>query len=157
MKKRSSSPIGLYTMGIAALFFAGFLSLVLFGAETYKDAAGRQLENDAARALVSYLPTCVRGNDRAGCITTADSEYGQVLEIADGYGYAIYIYKHDGQLLEEYRARGIDSELYLDPEAANVIGKTDIFTVETASENTLRITTSAGNVLVHLRSGEVSG
>lgn len=157
MKKRSSSPLGLYTMGIAALFFAGFLALVLFGAETYRDAAGRQLENDEARALVSYLSTCVRGSDRAGNITTVDSEYGQVLTIADGYGYALYIYEYDGQLLEEYRAIVTNKEIELDPEEANVLGKTDVFTVETASENTIRITTSAGDVLVHLRSGEVSG
>ena len=31
MKVRSGSPLGLYTMGIAALFLAGFLMLVIFG------------------------------------------------------------------------------------------------------------------------------
>ena len=37
MKRNSKSLMVFYTIGIAALFMAGFLLLVLFGALTYRD------------------------------------------------------------------------------------------------------------------------
>ena len=37
MNTSRSSPLGLYVIGIAALFLAGFLMLVIFGAQTYRN------------------------------------------------------------------------------------------------------------------------
>ena len=150
MKRSNGSPLGLYTIGIAALFLVGFLLLLAFGARTYRDAAGGQAENNESRALLSYLSTCVKSNDSADNIFIQDGEDDPVLVIADGSGYALHIYRSGGQLLEEYSA--IDAQPI--PENANVLGETDIFTVETAAKNTLKISTDAGNVLLHLRSGE---
>ena len=149
MKKRSSSPLGLYTMGIAALFLAGFLLLVTFGARTSRDAAGNQRENNEARALLSYLSTCVKSSDAAGQVWVTEDTYGPMLVIGDGSGFALHIYQKDGQLLEDYHRLG--SGLF--PEEATVLGDTETFSIVTDRE-LLTITTDAGHVLLHLRSGE---
>lgn len=149
MKNRSNSLLGLYTMGIAALFLAGFLLLVTFGAHTYRDAAGNQAENNESRALLSYLSTCVKNSDAAGEIWVTEDDYGPVLVIGDGSGYALHIYQKDGQLLEDYHRVG--GPLF--PEEAAVLGETDVFSVVT-ERGLMTITTDAGLVLLHLRSGE---
>ena len=53
MKRTKSSPLGWYTVGIAALFFAGFLLLVIFGALIYRNAARSQSGNCDARSLTA--------------------------------------------------------------------------------------------------------
>ena len=150
MKQNRGLSVGLYTMGIAVLFLVGFLMLVVLGAESYRDVAAGQARNNETRALLSYLSNCVKTGDRAGSIFVQDTEQGQVLIVADDYGYALHIYQLDGQLLEEYSA--IDAQP--DPERANVLGATSLFTIEKPAENTLKIHTDAGSVLLHLRSGE---
>lgn len=152
MKQSSRSPLGFYTMGIAALFLVGSLLLVMFGAQTYRDAAAGQAENNKDRALLSYISISVKGNDTAGNITVEEREGGPVLVIGDEAGYALYIYQKDGQLLEEYHAKGAS----FSPDTANVLGETEIFTIEMPTENTLKITTDVGSTLLHLRSGEAA-
>lgn len=149
MKKSSGSLLGLYTVGIAVLFLAGFLSLVLFGAKIYRDVAASQAENNDTRALLSYLANCVKSGDREGNISVRDSEYGQVLVIADRSGYALHIYCSGGQLLEEYSA----ADAQLNPDRASELGETELFAIETLADNTLRLSTDAGSVLLVLRSG----
>ena len=148
MKQSHRSPLGFYTMGIATLFLVGFLLLVLFGAYTYRDAAATQKENNETRALLSYIYTSVKASDTAGNITVQESEEGPVLVIEEEAGYALYIYQKDGKLLEEYHA----TDASLSPDTANVLGETDIFTIEMPAESMLRVTTDAGDVLLHLRS-----
>lgn len=143
--------LGLYTMGIAALFLTGFLLLVVFGAQTYRDAAASQAGHNEERALLSYLSTCVKSNDRAGCVSIREDN-GPVLIMGDGSGFGLHIYQRDGGLLEEYTA----VEAGTDPDRANVLGETELFSVEEVSPGTLEIATDAGSVLVHLRSGVVS-
>ena len=45
MKKEHRSPIGLYTIGVAALFLAGFFLLVVFGAQSYRNTVAGQNGN----------------------------------------------------------------------------------------------------------------
>lgn len=151
MKSRREGPLGLYTIGIAALFLAGFLMLVILGARTYRDVAVNQTENNDTRALLSYLSTCVKSSDAAGRISVEESEYGPVLTIANDSGYALQIYQNGEKLLEEYRALGTA----LQPESADVLGTTATFAVEIQGSDLLKITTDVGSVLLHLRSGEV--
>lgn len=150
---KRSSPLGLYTLGIAALFLAGFLLLVVFGARTYRDAAAGQAENNRDRALLSYLSSCVKSSDRDGCVSVEESESGPVLVLGDGSGYALHIYRHNGSLVENYSAEGAS----LQPDWADVIGATEVFTIERPAADLLQITTDAGSVLLHLRSGEGRG
>ena len=65
-------------------------------------------------------------------------------------GYALRIYRHEGDLVEDYAAAGAP----LSPEDAQIIGPTDTFRVEREREDLLRITTQAGQVLLRLRSEE---
>lgn len=153
MKREHSSLLGLYTLGIAALFLAGFLLLVVFGARTYRDAAAAQADNNRARALLSYLSICVKGSDSDGCVYVEQGEDGPILVIGDGSGYALHIYRHDGNLVENYSAESEPPR----PDWADVIGPTEVFTVEQPAADLLRITTDAGDVLLCLRSGEVQG
>ena len=109
MKRTKSSPLGWYTVGIAALFFAGFLLLVIFGALIYRNAARSQSGNCDARSLTAYLTTIARANDSEDSVRIYDSEYGTVLSMADGdSGFAFRIYRYGGHLVEEYEESGAE-------------------------------------------------
>ena len=149
MKRKVQSPLGFYTIGIAALFLAGFFLLVLFGAQNYRDTVAGQNENMRSRALLSYLSTVIKGYDEKEGIAVQDSEYGQVLVIHDGdSGYALRIYRYEGDLVEDYGA----ADAALSPKNASVIGPTEEFQLEGPESGILSITTDAGHVLLHLRS-----
>ena len=152
MKKENGSPVGLYTIGIAALFLAGFFLLVVFGAQSYRSTVAGQNRNMHGRELLSYLSTTVKAYDAAEAVAIEeDAALGQILTLADGSsGYALRIYCTDGFLLEDYAA----ADSALRPEEAQRIGETGIFEVEQLQERVLRISTDAGSVLLHLRSGE---
>ena len=152
MKEQKSSPIGFYTIGIAALFLAGFFLLVVFGAQSYRNTVAGQNDNMQSRALLSYLSTTVKAYDAAGAVSfSEDPEVGQVLALADGSsGYALRIYHKDGILLEDYAA----ADAGLRPEEAQKLGETAHFEAEKLSDNLLKLGTDAGSVLLHLRSGE---
>lgn len=153
MKRESSSPLGLYTIGIAALFLAGFFLLVVFGAQSYRNTVSGQNFNGESRALLSYLATTVKGYDSRGAVAIAQTEEGPTLVIADGNtGFALRIYCHEGQLMEDYAA----AELPLSPEDAKAIGATERFALSWIDGTLLRMETDAGPVLVHLRSGEAA-
>lgn len=147
--KRESGWSGIYTMAVAGLFLAGFFLTVVFGARTYRDIVAGQSRNNQARALLSYLSTCVRQNDTAGAISLWEEDGKTVLAVADGdTGLAIRIYQIEDRLVEDYGEIG--EELY--PEAAQTIGETKEFRVEELGEDTYAVFTDAGRVLFCLRS-----
>ena len=149
MKRTKSSPLGWYTVGIAALFFAGFLLLVIFGALIYRNAARSQSGNCDARSLTAYLTTIARANDSEDSVRIYDSEYGTVLSMADGdSGFAFRIYRYGGHLVEEYEESGAE----LVPDSAQVIGETEIFSAEWLTEGLFAVQTDAGRALIGVRS-----
>ncbi len=147
--RRESSLSGIYTMAVAGVFLAGFFLTVIFGAQTYREIADGQNRNNEARALLSYISTCVRMNDTAGAVSVSQVEGEPVLVIADGQsGYAIRIYRYGDSLVEDYgEAAGA---LY--PDMAQVIGETEEFRIEELGGQTYAIITDAGRVLFGLRS-----
>ncbi len=147
--RRESSLSGIYTMAVAGVFLAGFFLTVIFGAQTYREIARGQSRNNEARALLSYISTCVRMNDTAGAVSVSQVEGEPVLVIADGQsGYAIRIYRYGDSLVEDYgEAAGA---LY--PDMAQVIGETEEFRIEELGDQTYAIITDAGRVLFGLRS-----
>lgn len=150
MKTSEKSPLGYYTIGIAALFLAGFLLLVVFGAGSFRDTAAGQNDNMSTRAILSYLPACVHAGDAAGAVSVREGEEGPVLVVADGdSGYALRIYCHQGNLVEDFSRT--DAEL--SPENGQIIGPTDTFSVEERPGGVLSVETDEGRVLIHLRSG----
>lgn len=143
--------MGFYTIAIAALFLAGFLLLVVLGAHSYRNTVALQSGNMQTRALLSYIAACVKSGDTAGAVQVRDTEDGQLLVVADGdSGYALRIYRWEGKLVEDYAA--LDAPL--SPEDAQVIGETEAFEIEERDDGLLRVTTDAGRVLLHMRSGE---
>ena len=150
MKNSGQNGLGLYTIGIAALFLAGFFLLVVFGAQIYRNTVGGQNENNRSRALLSYLATTVKAYDVRDALTVEeDAEYGKVLVLREGgSGYALRIFRADGRLMEEY-AR-LDSPLC--SEDAQVLGETERFEPELEGR-LLTVTCDAGKVLLHLRAG----
>ncbi len=154
MREEKRSPLGLYTIGIAALFLAGFLLLVVFGAKSYQRTTDGQNKNMHSRALLSYLSTTIKAYDTSGAVSVQGTEEdGQVLWLRDGSsGYALRIYVRDGMLLEDYAAESAA----LRPEEAQRIGETEQFEILFLAEDSLQVTTDAGSVLLHLRSGEAS-
>ena len=158
MNERKDSPLGLYTMGICALFLAGFLLLVILGAQTYRKTAAGQETNNRTRAQLSWLSAVIRANDREGAVYLSEQESpenGTVLVVEDGSGYASRIYRYDGYLVEDY---GAVDEAFL-PESALKIGQTSLFEVELHPEdNALSVTSDEGSIYLTLRSsGGISG
>lgn len=99
---------------------------------------------------MGYLITCAKANDSEGSVMILEREEGPVLVIADGdSGYAFRIYRHEGALVEDYGALESDPN----PGVAMVIGETEIFEVEDRGDGTFAVTTDAGVVLFHARSG----
>ena len=148
MRAEERSPLGLYTIGVAALFLAGFFLLVFFGAQSYRATVMSQTGNNQTRSLLSYLATCVSGNDTAGSVTVYESEYGTVLLVRDGdTGYGMRIYRYQGALVEDYAA--VDAAL--SPDSAQTIGETEVFRVSALSPDLLQAETDAGRVLLRLR------
>lgn len=147
--RREGSLSGIQTMAVAGVFLAGFFLTVIFGAQTYREIADGQNRNNEARALLSYISTCVRMNDTAGAVSVSQVEGEPVLVIADGQsGYAIRIYRYGDSLVEDYgEAAGA---LY--PDMAQVIGETEEFRIEELGGQTYAIITDAGRVLFGLRS-----
>lgn len=154
--KRGSLSQGFFTLGIAGLFLAGFFLLVIFGAATYRDTVEGQGENNRTRALVSYLSTCLRANDREGALsweayTERDGLNGALLTISDGdSGYALRIYQWEGRLLEDYGP--VDAPLQ--PEDAQVLGETALFEIQ-EKDGLAYVVTDGGKVPLRLRSGLV--
>ena len=152
MREHKDSPLWLYTFGIAALFLAGFLLLVVLGTEAYRGTEESRNGNYESRAVLSYLASAVRGSDSSGNVTVQEGkgpEGGDILLIGDGSGYASRVYVSDGYLMEDYARE--DAELR--PEGAQRIGRTQSFTADLDPANGfLRITTDEGDVLAHVRS-----
>ena len=151
VRRSSGSFLGLYTIGVAALFLAGFFLLVVFGAQSYRNIVSVQSENNQNRELLGYFATCIGANDVRAGVYISESEYGPVLEIPDGEsGYGIRIYCTEGELKETYASLGA----ILRPEQDASIGKTETFLPEFVEEDLLRVSTDAGSILIHLRSEE---
>ena len=154
MKKTGQGGLGLYTIGIAALFLAGFFLLVVFGAQSYRNTVGGQNRNMQSRALLSYLSTTVKAYDAEDAVRIdEDGELGKVLVLSEGRsGYALRIYRAGGSLVEDY-AR---ADAALRPEDAQIIGATKVFDPVLTADGLLTVSCDAGKVLLHLRS-EVAG
>jgi len=152
MKKKVNAGLGLYTIGIAALFLAGFFLLVVFGAQSYRNTVAGQNRNMHSRALLSYLSTTVKGYDAEGAVRVdEDRELGKILVLLEGRsGYALRIYRADGSLVEDY-AR---ADAALRPEDAQIIGETAVFDPVLTDNGLLTVSCDAGKVLLHLRSEE---
>ncbi|MBR0162060.1 MAG: DUF4860 domain-containing protein [Oscillospiraceae bacterium] len=155
MREEKRSALGLYTVGIAALFLAGFLLLVVFGAKSYRKTVSGQSGNMQSRALLSYLSTTVKACDERGAVLLReDAAAGPVLVLKDGNsGYALRIYCMNGQLLEDYA----EEAEALRPEHAQVIGETDIFEPVLPGDGTLSVRTDSGSVFLCLRGEEGAG
>ncbi len=149
MNGRERSGPGLYTIGIAALFLAGFLLLMIFGAGSYRDAVGSQNANNDRRILQSYIGTLIRANDQSGAVSIRTYGEQPILVIADpNTGYAFRIYQHDGTLVEDFA----ETDAELDPESAEIIGETEAFDVTVDENGVLVVTTDAGRSVVTIRS-----
>ena len=134
MRKERHFSLGFYTIGVAALFLAGFFLLVVFGAQSYRNTVKGQNGNMQSRALQSYLSTTVKAYDAADAVSlTEEPEVGQVLALAD----------------EDYAS----AAAALNPEEAQRLGMTERFEAEKLPGNLLKLRTDAGSVLLHLRSG----
>lgn len=151
MNRDKSSPLGLYTIGIAALFLLGFLLLVVFGAQVYSDAVTGQDDNNRTRALRSYLVTCTQSAS-AEDVSVRDGAEGSVLTIRDqGTDYGLQIFLSGGTLMERYGR--LDAQP--DPEDAQPIAETAVFDIEQVEDGVYAVDTDAGRTL--LRAGSAGG
>lgn len=149
LKKQQTSPLGLYAIGIAALFLLGFFLLLVFGAGSYRSAVTAQSANGDERVLLSYVSTCVSAADCEGAVEIRAQDDSSMLIVHDAHSeYAQRVYLWGGQLLEDFAL----PDDPLNPEDAEVIGKTDTFSVEKIGGRLLAVSTDAGRALVYVRS-----
>lgn len=149
MKRSEGSSLGYYTICIAMLFLAGFLLLVVFGAQSYRNTVAEQNSNMSSRALLSYITTCARANDSENAVSIRSFDGNQMLVIADGTtGYATFIYPYDGRLMEQYAALDADPV----PEDSQALGETELFEISELRTGVYSVTTDAGRALLHMRS-----
>ena len=141
-KDRTFSAAFFYSIGIFALFLAGFLMLVLFGARSYRAAAETQESASRFRALTSYLSAAAAGSGGAYKDTW---EGGDLLVIPDGdSGYGLLVFRTDEGLSEQYcQLSGAP-----DPAASRVIAETAAFSVSQPSPRLLAVQTDAGTVFL---------
>ena len=151
MKTNRSLSAGGFAAGISALFLAGFILLVIFGAQGYRNTVDSQNGNMQLRSLHAYLSTTLKAYDSRDAVSfREDPEFGPVLVLAEsGTNYALRIYRKDGCLLEDYAA----ADALLKPELAQTIGETAVFEI-VQDGGTLCLLTDAGRILFHARSGE---
>ena len=151
MKQSDKNPVLLLSVGVMALFLAGFLLLVIFGAGSYRDVVDSQYGSMDSRALAAYIAASVKANDIRGAVSVESSDYGQVLVVSDGEtGYALRYYRCDGQLVEDFAKDGSA----LSQGSAQSIAPTEVFSVEKGDGGLVTITTDAGRTLLCLRTGE---
>ena len=151
MKRLYGSSTGLFTIGITALFFAGFLLLIIFGAQSYQRTVAGQDRNMNSRASLSYISACIKAYDTQGAIRVRDTDYGSTLVLAEsGADYGLFIYRSGGYLMEQY----MSLDAVPDAEHAERICAAGTFAVEEDDSGLLRITTDDGSVLLHPRCEE---
>ena len=151
MRKTEKNPILLLSVGLSALFLAGFLLLVIFGAKSYRDIVSSQYGNMDARSLTAYLSASVKANDSSGAVSVEETGYGPALVVTDPEtGYALRYYHYNGQLLEDFAP----ADSPLDPDEAQQIAPTQTFEVERISQDVFSVTTDAGRTLLRVRSEE---
>lgn len=150
MKRQKTPSMGMFTIGIAALFLVGFLLLVLFGAVTYQRTVDSQNRNNGERSILSYLSAVTKANDREGAFSVEDSSFGRMIVIREKDGFGLRIYHADGKLLEEYSRLSIDP----DPSSATVIADTERFELEEVKPGFWRIVTDQGESLLTLRTSD---
>ena len=147
--KRSEAPsIGLFTIGIAALFLVGFLLLVVFGASTYRNIVESQNKNNETRATLSYLSAVAAANDSRSAASILDTEEGQMLVIRDESGYALRIFCRDHALWEHYGPEKREPDMA----KAQLIGDTSVFRIQEIKDGLYQVTTDEGTCLLHFRS-----
>ena len=147
--KRSDAPsIGLFTIGVAALFLVGFLLLVIFGASTYRNTVGSQTGNNNTRATLAYFASVAGANDAKGSVSVQNTDEGQMLVVGDGSGYALHIFCRDQALWEDYGPENKAPDM----KEAQLIGPTSVFQIEEKKDGLYQITTDEGTSLVYFRS-----
>lgn len=150
MKHSGKNPTAYYAIGALALFLAGFLLLVVFGAKSYQNVVVGQNDNMDRRALGAYIATSVKANDASGAVSIEEFPYGQVLVVTDvETGYALRFYRYEGQLVEDFARSGAE----LAPDKAQPVGATERFELK-EEDGLLTVVTDAGRTLLNLRSGE---
>ncbi|MBQ6621412.1 MAG: DUF4860 domain-containing protein [Mogibacterium sp.] len=147
MRKEHRSMIGFYTIGIVALFIAGFMLLVVYGAHTYRDTVQSQNANSEMRSVFAYLQASVQGHGEDDIRVEQDPAAGTVLVIPEsGTAFGQRIYLYEGQLINDYSR--LDRELR--PAEAQVLGPAEFFEITEGDGGLITIRTDAGQVLLHL-------
>ena len=133
-------------MGIVALFMAGFLLIVIFGANIYKDTVESQNDNNNTRAILSSISSLSRSQSPGDIEVADDDTYGQILLVdEEGTDYAQKIYIYDGNLVQELARR----DAGVNPDDAQVIGETSKFEIDKKGDEMLIVSTDAGEVMIH--------
>lgn len=149
MKRKSRSSNGLFMIGIAALFLTGFMMLIIFGAQSYRQTIEGQNRNMNSRASLSYISACVKAYDTEDAISVRDTKYGNTLVLSEpGTDYGLFIFLDNGQLMEQYARQ--DTEPSADH--AETICSLRSFSLEEKENGLINVSTDDGSILLHQRS-----
>ena len=136
----------LSTLTVAVLFIV-ILLLVVFSAASYKYSTDVHNENNNDRALLSYVASCVEGDD-LNEVEVRDFDGLPGISISEnGSKFERRIYLSGGKLMEEYAEKGIK----VNPRDALEIGETSVFDVTSEPDGLISIKTDAGVSYVRVR------
>lgn len=151
MHKHNGRGAPAFALALFAVILTCILGLVVLGTRLYGGLVDSRSQNEAGRATLRYLSTALRGGDCAGGVAVRPGPEGGMLVLADEEnGYETRIYLLDGWLVEETGPLGGE----YDVESAQPVAQETEFVPEFVREGLLRVTTSRGEVIAALRSGE---
>ncbi len=124
----------LFTLVLFCVFAVSALGLVITGVNVYGRTVSSMEQNYTSRTALSYVAEKIRQNDTAGSVKTADNILC-LSQISENEEYVLYIYEHEGFLMELLTR----PELPFDPDAGQEILEVSGFSVSEKSDGLLEI------------------
>lgn len=164
-RRRKGNMGGLMVLLLFTVFAVCVLSVLLTGAQSYRDLTARDQESYERRTAAQYLTTKVRQHDAAGMVfvgefqTMSPDSQGDTLclkEQIDGAIYYTCIYCHDGYVRELFAQPEIgfspeDGEKILPAQSVAFCMEDGRLTAEVEHLNGQK-----DRIVLNLRSGEVA-
>ena len=101
----------LFTLALFCVFAASALTVVVTGANVYRQTVRRMDQNYDGRTSLTYVVQKIRQNDRAGAVQIGQVDGSPALVLSqtvDEKTYETWIYVYGGYLREVFVAQGVE-------------------------------------------------
>ncbi|MCR4567628.1 MAG: DUF4860 domain-containing protein [Pseudobutyrivibrio sp.] len=90
----------MFLMVLFLIFTFSAVSVLLMAVNSYKSVVSANETNSNARTAIAYIRETVRQHDDDGEVTIDEFDGTKAIKMSEGEGYSLYIYQHDGYLME---------------------------------------------------------